>query len=264
MPFLLGALVTAIFFQTSSLGTFFSSGTIAEVQAVSVEVNRTRIDALFQKLWKEREGQVWMSKEEAQMVVQYLEPGQTMWEWGSGGSTTFFSHFVSEYYSVEHDEVWFNTVKEQLTADPVLSKKVSYQHVASVPYERVWPGPPSIGANYAQYIRAVPEDLKVDRFLVDGRARPQCAIEALFHFRDPQDSILFLHDFWDTVQRGHYKLVLLLYEMIDTVLEEQSLVVLRPKPDWRERLARFAYPEWWVGATADDSATPVQIIRVLD
>lgn len=60
---------------------------------------------------------------------------------------------------------------------------------------------------------------------MDGRARPQCAIEALFHLRDPQDSILFLHDFWDTEQRGYYKLVLHLYEMIDTVLGE--LVALK-------------------------------------
>jgi hypothetical protein len=58
----------------------------------------------------------------------------------------------------------------------------------------------------------------VDRFFVDGRVRPQCAIEALFHFRNPTDSILFIHDFWDTEQRPHYKLALLFYEMIDTVL----------------------------------------------
>lgn len=85
MPFLLGALVTAIFFQTSNLGALFSTdsgGIEAAVQESSLEVNKTRVDALFQKLWKETEGQVWMSKEEAQMVVRYLGPEQTMWEWG--------------------------------------------------------------------------------------------------------------------------------------------------------------------------------------
>ena len=48
-------------------------------------------------------------------------------------------------------------MKERLAADPISSRRVTHFHVLSVPHERVWPGPPSIGANYAYYIRAVPE-----------------------------------------------------------------------------------------------------------
>ena len=71
--------------------------------------------------------------------------------------------------------------------------------------------------------------VQVDRFFVDGRARPQCAVEALFHFRDPNNAFLFMHDFWDTQQRGHYRLVLLVYDLVDTVLGELCHV---PDPSW--------------------------------
>ena len=77
MPFLVGALTTVVLSQ-------ILEPSVPKVntcpQVFAAHANRT--DALFEKLWKEREGQVWMSKEEARMVAQYLEPGQTMWEWG--------------------------------------------------------------------------------------------------------------------------------------------------------------------------------------
>jgi hypothetical protein len=52
-------------------------------------------------------------------------------------------------------------VAERIEANPHLARKVTYRHIPAVPYHRVWPGPPSEGANYAEYIRAVPEHLKV-------------------------------------------------------------------------------------------------------
>jgi hypothetical protein len=38
--------------------------------------------------------------------------GKTMLEWGSGNSSLFFSERVKQLYSIEHDETWFNQVKD--------------------------------------------------------------------------------------------------------------------------------------------------------
>ncbi len=45
-----------------------------------------------------------MSPLEQQMIEFYLQPGKVMLEWGSGFSTLWFSQFVGQYYSIEHDK----------------------------------------------------------------------------------------------------------------------------------------------------------------
>ena len=47
-----------------------------------------------------------MSLQEISIVETHLDPNDTMLEWGSGYSTLWFSQFVREYYSIEHDEGW--------------------------------------------------------------------------------------------------------------------------------------------------------------
>lgn len=66
-----------------------------------------------------------------------------------------------------------------------------------------------------------------DRVLVDGRARTSCA-EYVLKYLKP-DSVVFIHDY---MPRAYYhQVVHRYYTVIAASNEEQSLVVLRPKPE---------------------------------
>lgn len=93
VPFLAGAMTACLLLYSlrgSKLRSCssFHLRSIADCQQVPtsatvghIEYNRGN-DELFEELWEKNQGMVWMSKEEAHMVVKYLRPGQTMWEWG--------------------------------------------------------------------------------------------------------------------------------------------------------------------------------------
>jgi hypothetical protein len=59
----------------------------------------------------------WMSESEIQTIVKYLKKDDVMLEWGSGGSTNYFPQFVKEYYSIEHDQNWFNEISQDLPSN---------------------------------------------------------------------------------------------------------------------------------------------------
>jgi hypothetical protein len=39
---------------------------------------------------------------------------------------------------------------------------------------------------------------------------------------------------------------------------------LRAKPDWKERLKQFEYPQWWQGKRTDGFALPIEVIRSIE
>ena len=89
--------------------------------------------------------------------------------------------------------------------------------------------------------------LRYDRILVDGRARPQAAVESLFLLRDPSTALVFIHD-WN--KRTNYHVVLEFYDIVEQSIESNQpgqggLVVLRPKNDWRTIYQSWKAPSWW-------------------
>ncbi len=82
--------------------------------------------------------------------------------------------------------------------------------------------------------------------LVDGRARPQAAVEALFYLRSA-DSVVFIHD-WNA--RPLYHAVLALYDIKAQQVDSTQgggggLVVLTPKTNWRTLYRTWKAPSWW-------------------
>ena len=61
---------------------------------------------------------VWMHEHEQKLILDCLTEDTTMLEWGSGGSTLYFSSFVEKYYSIEHDKDWYEKVSEQIKEYP--------------------------------------------------------------------------------------------------------------------------------------------------
>lgn len=54
---------------------------------------------------------VWMDNKEIELIDKYLNKDKIMLEYGSGGSTLYFSKFVKEYYSIEHNKLWYDKIK---------------------------------------------------------------------------------------------------------------------------------------------------------
>lgn len=56
----------------------------------------------------------WMGEREKKLITKHFSPEKTMLEWGSGGSTIEFSQNLKKYYSIEHDEEWYNKVNDEI------------------------------------------------------------------------------------------------------------------------------------------------------
>ena len=80
--------------------------------------------------------QIWMSQAEIEMIEKYLSPETIMLEYGSGGSTLYFSKFVKEYYSIEHDKKWYDEIKIKISDNDKIKTFLS---------EKIKLDPPSLG-----------------------------------------------------------------------------------------------------------------------
>ena len=160
----------------------------------------------------------WMSEQEIKKIVQYLSPGDVMIEWGSGGSTSFFPHFVKAYYSIEHDAQWHHEILSNH-----LPTNVKYFHVP-LDHPLTQPTQKHQVQTYIDFIDTLGVST-FDKVLIDGRGRGWCAEKVIPYLNE--DSIVFIHDYW---LRKQYHIVENWFEVIDHVKQGQTLVVLRLKP----------------------------------
>jgi predicted O-methyltransferase YrrM len=93
----------------------------------------------------------------------WLQPEDRGLEWGSGRSTIWFAKRVTHLISVEHNEVWYRKVSDQLREDCI--RNVGYY----------------LCQRESEYVRAAEEasEKTLDFILVDGIARDQCAVKAV-------------------------------------------------------------------------------------
>lgn len=195
-------------------------------------------ESKFNRLWSS--AGVMMSITEARTIVKYLKPEHVVFEWGSGYSTGFFSKFVRSWQSVEHDKNWFERVKAMTKHQSNVFLGFVAANDAKKLQER-----PSRSSTYSAYIQAIDSvQGPIDRVLVDGRARPQCALHALAKLRGP-NSLVFIHD-WHEPRRVYYRIVLDFFDVVEAVEMGQGIVVLKPKEGALEMYrAKTSWPEWW-------------------
>ena len=73
------------------------------------------IKKIFDKIYQRNNQNLpWMSKQANEILVQILDKKDTVLEFGSGRSTFFLSKLVNHVYSIEHDSLWFQKVKDKL------------------------------------------------------------------------------------------------------------------------------------------------------
>ena len=177
---------------------------------------------------------VWMSQKEIDTIKKYLTPTTIMLEYGSGGSTLYFSQYVKEYYSIEHDKLWYNKIKAQISnteniktffceAKVYDSRAHHHDRIHATCWDEL--EKTSRYTEFEHYIQSPSLiNKKFGAVLIDGRARPECA-KFIYDFLE-EEAYVFIHDYW---ARKHYHVVEEKYKVVDHIKWGQSLVVLQKK-----------------------------------
>lgn len=126
----------------------------------------------------------WITYGAINWLNNHLTKDMLLFEWGSGGSTAFFSQRVKQVVTVEHDPVWYQDVSDFLKKKEY--KNVSLTLVEPVQGQNIDPWYKSTdeklsGHSFEQYIKQIDiyPDNYFDVIIVDGRARPGCMKQAL-------------------------------------------------------------------------------------
>jgi len=161
--------------------------------------------------------ETWMHPTEKKLITDCLSDDLTMLEWGSGGSTLEFSSLVNKYYSIEHNEEWYNTISAELTNYPL--NDVTYKFIKqnhNNPDDRQ-----SEYYMFKDYIDIVDTfNEKFDIVLIDGRARRLCAKKIIPYLKS--DSIIFIHDY--VARKEVYGCVEDYYELVDSVSDTTQTI----------------------------------------
>lgn len=128
----------------------------------------------------------WITFEARDFLESRLHKDMTVFEYGSGGSTLFFSDRVRQVISVENDANWANTMEQLLSREmicnvdlklveaemlqdstPTFPDDPAYCHSGSLNYNRF---------EFGRYVSVIDDfpDRSFDVILIDGRARVSC------------------------------------------------------------------------------------------
>lgn len=138
-------------------------------------------DPLFHKL-------PWIPFTCQQFLRQIIGPSSIVFEFGSGGSTMFFSGIAGKLFSVEHDDAWFETVSVALEREGVTNVEYFLKRPSPHSDKKVsgpclfgYSGSGYPGASFHDYARVIDpfDDNSLDLVMVDGRARNACVWHSL-------------------------------------------------------------------------------------
>jgi precorrin-6B methylase 2 len=124
-------------------------------------------------------------------IRKNIQPAMMVFEYGSGGSTLFWSSRVKKVVSIEHDREWYNRLSAELKKKGI--SNVEYQLVEASPlpaHQRVdyanpqhyaSADPAYAGKSFEAYVKTIDKfaDEYFDVIVVDGRARTSCILHAI-------------------------------------------------------------------------------------
>ena len=179
-----------------------------------------------------------MNESEVDYICNLVSKENTLFEWGSGNSTIFFSGIAKSVSSVEHNYYWFNRVNEEIKERQINNVSLAWVR-PNMPYRHFTNGHSLLmdmrGVEFSSYINAInyfPER-SYDFFVLDGRARPQCAEMALSFCHE--NTVVFMQEFY----RARYSIALEWYDMEDRI---ENMAVLKPKQkylNWRPKMEMY-------------------------
>jgi len=115
----------------------------------------------------------WMNYSIISFLEERLKKNHSLFEFGSGYSTQFYSKYVKSVTSVEHEKEWFNLVSKKL---PPNVKLIFTEN--------------DVDGNYCQSISKTNE--KYDVIVVDGKDRVNCVKQSINSLSD--SGVLLLDD----------------------------------------------------------------------
>jgi hypothetical protein len=126
----------------------------------------------------------WVTYEAIDWMANHINKDMILFEWGSGGSTIFFSNRVKKVVSVEHDLLWyqevFMTVSKKGYQNILLTLAEPERSESTEPWYTSTDTSFS-GYSFEKYVREIDTypDAFFDIVVVDGRARLGCMKHAL-------------------------------------------------------------------------------------
>ena len=139
-----------------------------------------------------------------------LKADMVIFEFGSGGSTFFWSARVEQVISVEHDRAWFDKMREEISSlgvqniellliepveDPDPGAKLPEDPNACISTDPLY-----LGKTFRPYVVAIDRypPAHFDLILIDGRARPSCLQHAIPKIKEGGYIVL------DNAERAYY------------------------------------------------------------
>jgi hypothetical protein len=156
--------------------------------------DKLRLGAKYYFAWKHSlehaanplsDGVPWITFEARDFLDSVLTSGATVFEYGSGGSTLFYSARVQKVISIENDAEWSNRVRRMLIDRGIRNCELRFVPAHKTVESTGNPMDPESYASSAeeyerhsfrQYVFAIDDfpDQFFDFVAVDGRARPSC------------------------------------------------------------------------------------------
>lgn len=131
----------------------------------------------------------WMNFDVCEWLRSYLTSDMILFEWGSGGSTLFYSKLVNYVISIEYDREYYDFVLKQLQGKENVE-------LLLVPAQKTGKyksfSPITLGSYFDNYVKAIDKypDGYFDVIVVDGRQRNECFKRALKKVK-PEGIIVF-------------------------------------------------------------------------
>lgn len=124
----------------------------------------------------------WITFESEEYIKSIINKNSIVFEWGSGGSTIYFSKKVKQIISIEHNKKWFDLVQKKL--DEINLKNCDYTLIEPKIIDNTFEiddifkskDPDYLNVYFDEYCNAIKKypDNYFDVILVDGRARNGC------------------------------------------------------------------------------------------
>jgi len=137
----------------------------------------------------------WFGEAVISFMLENIKPTDTVFEYGSGGSTVWFAEMAKSVVSVEHDLKWYESVRKVI-ADNVNLIYVPPDEVFDKEYLSESYGAIG-GRSFKEYVSTIDPFEEFDWVVIDGRARNQCIKHSVDKFR----KFILLDDSYKTQYR---------------------------------------------------------------
>jgi len=133
----------------------------------------------------------WLTFGAIDFLKKIIHPQMSVFEYGSGGSTLFWTQHVSNVVSIEHERSWYNRMKDEISSRQI--KNVQYvlseaeqdsgavRANFKVPEHYASSDPRFTGNIFKSYAKQIERftNQSFDIIIVDGRARPSCILHSI-------------------------------------------------------------------------------------